>query len=56
MTKEDLKRKLLPGQRTTNAVPTFQLSEEQKNDLKQAFELFDKHGIGNIKIKNCLFV
>ncbi|XP_026479425.1 caltractin-like [Ctenocephalides felis] len=52
VTKEDLKRKLLPGQRTTNAIPTFQLSEEQKNDLKQAFELFDKHGIGTIELRD----
>lgn len=33
------------------AGPKFELSEEQKNDIKEAFDLFDTEGIGKIDTK-----
>ncbi|CAO1377879.1 unnamed protein product [Diamesa hyperborea] len=31
--------------------PKFELTEEQKNDIKEAFDLFDTNGVGVIDIK-----
>lgn len=31
--------------------PKFELSEEQKNDIREAFDLFDTDGIGKIETK-----
>lgn len=33
------------------AGPKFELSEEQKNDIKEAFDLFDTEGVGKIDTK-----
>ncbi|KAG5875306.1 Centrin-1 [Gonioctena quinquepunctata] len=32
--------------------PKFELSDEQKNDIKEAFDLFDSEGIGKIDSKD----
>lgn len=31
--------------------PKFELTEEQKQDIKEAFDLFDKEGSGKIETK-----
>lgn len=39
------------GGRKKVAGPKFELSEEQKNDIKEAFDLFDTEGTGKIDTK-----
>lgn len=42
----------MPGTgRKKVAGPKFELSEEQKNDIKEAFDLFDTEGTGKIDTK-----
>lgn len=40
-----------PGTRKKSSGPKYELSEEQKADIKEAFDLFDKEGTGKIETK-----
>jgi centrin-1 len=39
------------GTRKKSSGPKFELSEEQKTDIKEAFDLFDTEGNGKIETK-----
>jgi centrin-1 len=39
------------GTRKKSSGPKFELSEEQKADIKEAFDLFDSEGNGKIETK-----
>jgi hypothetical protein len=39
------------GARKKSSGPKYELSEEQKADIKEAFDLFDKEGNGKIETK-----
>lgn len=39
------------GTRKKSSGPKYELSEEQKADIKEAFDLFDKDGTGKIETK-----
>lgn len=39
------------GKKKPPAGPKFELSEEQKSDIKEAFDLFDTEGTGKIDVK-----
>ncbi|XP_026478874.1 caltractin-like [Ctenocephalides felis] len=41
-----------PGARKKNSAPKIELSDEQKADLRQAFDLFDNERTGTIEIKD----
>lgn len=42
----------VPGTRKKNSAPKIELSDEQKADLRQAFDLFDNDRTGTIDIKD----
>lgn len=44
-------RKNTTGARKKSSGPKYELSEEQKADIKEAFDMFDKEGQGKIETK-----
>ncbi|XP_075214155.1 uncharacterized protein LOC142320334 isoform X2 [Lycorma delicatula] len=45
------KKQSVTGARKKSSGPKYELSEEQKNDIKEAFSLFDKDGTGKLETK-----
>lgn len=46
-----LRKPTATGARKKSSGPKYELSEEQKADIKEAFDLFDKEGNGKIETK-----